>query len=316
MTMSRILARPMLTSIFVIGPAKTLQDPKPAAERADRVTRPVVAGLRKLGLQVPEDPLFWVRLNAGVQLVAAAGLATGKMPRVSAAVLATSLVPTTLAAHDFWNESDPAVRNQQLIQWAKNMSLLGGLVIAANDTNGRPGAAWLARHALHDAQREAAHAAGTAKLEAKIAALDAGVGAGVLGTAIAAAGRHAKETLQQAATSDTAQRIAERATELASTAKEQAPVVAAAAREHLATVADTAKEQAPVVAAAAREQLATLAESARDEAEPIAKDLRKQARSTAKDARKSYRKVSKEARKSYRRQRKHLSDQVADIRGR
>lgn len=305
MTMSRILARPMLTSIFVIGPAKTLQDPKPAAERADRVTRHVVSALRKLGLQVPEDPLFWVRLNAGVQLVAAAGLATGKMPRLSAAVLASSLVPTTIAGHDFWNESDPTVRNQQLIQWAKNMSLLGGLVIAANDTNGRPGAAWLARRALDDARREAAHAAGTAKLEARIAAMDAGIGAGVIGTALAAAGKHAKESLQQAATSDTAHRLADRATELAGAAREQAPVVAAAARDQIATLADAAREQAPVVTAAARDQLATLADTAREEAKPLAKDLRKQARATAKDAR-----------KTYRRQRKQVSSQLADLRGR
>ena len=198
MTLSRLLARPMLTSIFVIGPVKTLQDPKPAAERADRVTRHVVATLRKLGLQAPEDPLFWVRLNAGVQLVAAAGLASGRMPRLSAAVLATSLVPTTVAAHDFWNESDPAARNQQLIQWAKNTSVLGGLVIAANDTNGRPSLAWMTRHALADASREAAHAATTAKLETRMAAMDAGLGAGVIGTALATAGRHAKDSLHQA----------------------------------------------------------------------------------------------------------------------
>lgn len=242
----------MLTSIFVIGPAKTLQDPKPAAERADRVTRHVVSTLRRLGLQVPEDPLFWVRLNAGVQLVAAAGLATGKMPRLSAAVLASSLVPTTIAGHDFWNESDPTVRNQQLIHWAKNLSLLGGLIIAANDTNGRPSAAWMARHAMSDARREAAHAAGTAKLEARLAALDAGLGASMIGTALAAAGRHAKDSLHQAATSDTAHRIADRAAELAETAREQAPVVAAAARDNLATLADTAREEAKPVAKKAR----------------------------------------------------------------
>ena len=297
----------MLTSIFVIGPAKTLQDPKPAAERADRVTRHVVAAMRKLGLQVPEDPLFWVRLNAGVQLVAAAGLATGKMPRLSAAVLATSLVPTTLAGHDFWNESDPTVRNQQLIHWAKNMSLLGGLVIAANDTNGRPSAAWLARHTLEDARREAAHAAGTAKLEARIAALDAGVGAGVLGTALAAAGRHVKDSLQQAATSDTAHRIADRASDLASdlatTAKEHAPAVAAAARDNLSTLAETAREHAPVVAAAARDNLSALADTAREEAKPVAKTARKVAKRQA-----------KQMSKQMKRQRKHLRENLEELR--
>lgn len=298
MTLSRILARPMLTSIFVVGPVKTLQDPKPAAERADKVTRRVVAALRKAGLQVPEDPLFWVRLNAGVQLAAAAGLATGKMPRLSAAVLAGSLVPTTLAGHDFWNEPDPSVRHQQLIHWAKNVSLLGGLIIAARDTDGRPGAAWLAKHALHDAQREASHAASTAKLEARIAALDAGLGAGAVTTALAAAGKQAgtkvKDKLHEAATSDTAHQLADRAGVLATAAREQAPVVAASARDHLASFAETARE----------------------EARPVVKDLRKQGERKAKDLRKQARATAKDARKAYRQQKKVTKTQIGELRER
>ena len=43
-----------------------------------------------------------VRVNAAIQLGAAAALATGRAPRLSAMVLAASLVPTTCAGHPFW----------------------------------------------------------------------------------------------------------------------------------------------------------------------------------------------------------------------
>jgi putative oxidoreductase len=48
--------------------------------------------------------------------------------------------------------------------------MLGGLIIAAVDTEGRPGVAWRARRAAKDARREASHLAATARREAKLAA--------------------------------------------------------------------------------------------------------------------------------------------------
>ena len=83
-------------------------------------------------------PIPWrlVRLNAAVQLGAAAALATGHLPRISSAVLAGSLVPTTLAGHSFWNETDPSTKAMQRVQFFKNVSMLGGLIIAAGDTVG------------------------------------------------------------------------------------------------------------------------------------------------------------------------------------
>ncbi len=74
-------------------------------------------------------------LNGGAMVVAGVALAAGVTPRLSAAVLAGLLVPTTLAGHAFWNESDPGPRAQQRIQFFKNLCMLGGLLeIAA-----RPG---------------------------------------------------------------------------------------------------------------------------------------------------------------------------------
>lgn len=155
MTVSRKLARPLLSSLFVVGPVMALRDTEMAAKRAERVTTRAVPLAQRAGVPVPDDPALLVRINAAVQLAAAAALATGRMPRVAAGVLAASLVPTTLAGHPFWDETDPAQRKAQLIHFAKNLSIAGGLLIAAGDTDGRPGLAWRARHAAKDAKREA-----------------------------------------------------------------------------------------------------------------------------------------------------------------
>ena len=47
--------------------------------------------------------------------------------------------------------------------------MLGGLIIAAGDTEGQPGVAWRTRRAAKDARREAKHLAATARREAALA---------------------------------------------------------------------------------------------------------------------------------------------------
>ena len=71
----------------------------------------------------------------------------GKLARIGALACAASLVPTTFAAHRFWECDDADERAVQQIQFLKNLSLLGGLLIAAADTGGRPSIPWRAGHA-------------------------------------------------------------------------------------------------------------------------------------------------------------------------
>jgi uncharacterized membrane protein YphA (DoxX/SURF4 family) len=56
-------------------------------------------------------------------------------------VLAGTLVPTTLAGHRFWEELDEDARNMQMAQFAKNLGLLGGLLLVATErtTSRSPG---------------------------------------------------------------------------------------------------------------------------------------------------------------------------------
>src|SRR4051794_40476483 len=112
MALSRVIARPMLASMFVVGGFAAVRNPDKMAPRAQAVTDRLVPLLQKVVPPLPSDPATLVRLNGGVQLVAGATLATGRAPRTSAAALALSLMPTTAAGHRYWEETDPMVRSQ------------------------------------------------------------------------------------------------------------------------------------------------------------------------------------------------------------
>lgn len=171
MTVTRLLARPMLASMFVVGGINALKNTKASAERAKPVTDKVVPAMQKAApsVPIPTDAETLVRVNAGVQIAAALAFATGRMPRVSALTLAASLVPTTAAGHRYWEESDPTARGNQKVHFFKNVSMFGGLLIAAVDTEGRPGLAWRAKRAASDVRRETKHVTKAAKREAKLA---------------------------------------------------------------------------------------------------------------------------------------------------
>ena len=159
----------MLASMFLVGGFSAVKNPDALAPRAQAVTDRLVPLLQKLVPQLPSDPATLVRLNGGVQLVAGATLASGRAPRTSAALLALTLVPTTAAGHRFWEESDPTKKTQQRLHFFKNVSMLGGLIIASGDTEGQPGVAWRTRRAVRDTRREARHFAASARREARLA---------------------------------------------------------------------------------------------------------------------------------------------------
>ena len=171
MTLIRLLARPMLASTFVWGGVQALRNAPALAEKA----KPVNDGIRGLAekvapqLPVPEDDATLVRINAGVHIAAGLALATGRMPRLSALVLAGTVLPTTVAGHRWWEEKDKAARTAQLSHFFKNLSMLGGLVFAAVDTQGRPGVAWRTQHAVGSARRSAKHLRKQARSQAKLA---------------------------------------------------------------------------------------------------------------------------------------------------
>ncbi len=177
MTATRVLARPLLASMFVVGGVNALRNAPALAQKAKPVTdeiRPRLEHVVPQASALPQDPESLVRINGAAQVLAGLALATGRMPRLSSSVLALTLVPTTAAGHRFWEESDPGARTNQQIHFFKNLSMLGGLILAAVDTEGRPGLAWRARHGARTARREAKHLRREAKLAAK--SLTPGIG--------------------------------------------------------------------------------------------------------------------------------------------
>jgi putative oxidoreductase len=161
MTVVRRLARPMIAAVFIDGGLDQLRHPSAKLAKAEPILRKVAGPLH-----LPDDPELLIRANGAAMVGAGAMLATGRFPRLSALVLAASIVPTTAAGHRFWEEEDPIQKRNQRLHFLKNLGLLGGTLLAAVDTGGKPGVPWRARRAAKDVSR-AAH---TAKREAKLSA--------------------------------------------------------------------------------------------------------------------------------------------------
>ena len=172
MTLVRLVARPMIASMFVVGGVQALKNVDKMAERARPVTDRLTATASKLAPRapIPQDEKTLVRINAGTQIVGGLALATGRSPRFASAVLAASLLPTTAAGHRFWEETDPTTRANSRLHFLKNVAVLGGLLLASVDTEGKPGVAWRTKRAVGDVRREARHLRRHAKVQARLAA--------------------------------------------------------------------------------------------------------------------------------------------------
>lgn len=117
--------------MFLYGGANALKN---ASAMAPKV-QPLADQLQKIApdLPFPVTGASLVRLNGAVHVAAGAALATGHFPRLAALVLAGSLVPTTVTGHQFWKETDPGARKNQQVHFTKNLSLIGGLLMATLD---------------------------------------------------------------------------------------------------------------------------------------------------------------------------------------
>jgi uncharacterized membrane protein YphA (DoxX/SURF4 family) len=153
----------MLAGIFIVQGYDTFRHPEKVAPRAEPVVRPLA---ERFPSAVPAKTEDAVRLNGAVQMAAGACLAAGWFPRLAALTLAGTLVPTTAAGHRFW-EAEDADRAQQRIHFLKNLSMFGGLLIAAGDTSGQPSLAWRARHGARAASRETRRTAQAAARETR-----------------------------------------------------------------------------------------------------------------------------------------------------
>ena len=250
----RRIARPMLSAVFISRGVDALRSPKPAADAA----RPTLEGLSKLpdpvGTKVPSNAETVARVTAAVQIGGGLLLASGRLPRLASAALALSVVPGSLGGHMFWSESNPQRRADERRAFLTDVSLIGGLMIAAVDTEGKPSLGWRGRRAAHKVS------------EAVSAALPAGAATGgaLADSALAEKVGHGLQV------------GAERGRELAHVARERGADLAEVALERGAEWAEVARERAPELAETARELGAEYADVARERAGEFADTARTQ----------------------------------------
>ena len=251
----RRIARPLLSVAFIGQGVDALRNPKTSANAA----RPAMEGMRKLpdpvGSNVPTDAETFARLNAAVQVGGGLLLATGKLPRLASAALAFTVIPGSLGGHMFWTQPDSERKAEERRAFMTDLSLLGGLIIAAVDTEGKPSLGWRGRRAARKVS------------EAVTAALPVGAASGgaLADSALAEKLGHGLQV------------GAERGREFAHVARERAPEIAEAARERAGELAEVARERAPEIAEAARERAAELADIARERGPEIAEVARERA---------------------------------------
>ncbi len=124
MKLTRRVPSALLAPMFIVGGLDSARKPAGKVGKASAVTDRVID---TLGIDADTEQL--VRLNGAIQVGAGTMLALGILPRIAASILASSLVPTTLAGHRFWAEADPQATAAQRIQFLKNLAMLGGLLL-------------------------------------------------------------------------------------------------------------------------------------------------------------------------------------------
>ncbi len=117
--MVRTGIRSLLSGIFIIGGWGAFSNPggRPKLVAAAGIPRPEQA----------------VVLNGALMIVAGLLLGLGIAPRLAAALLIGSLVPTTLVGHPFWKEAPGPEYEKQLLQLLKNLGLIGGLLLVLTE---------------------------------------------------------------------------------------------------------------------------------------------------------------------------------------
>lgn len=310
----------MLSAVFISRGVESLRSPKPAAD----ATRQTLDGLSKLpdpvGTNVPSDAETVAKVNAAVQIGGGLLLATGKFPRIASIALAASVVPGSLGGNAFWNQSDPQRKSEERKAFITDISLLGGLIIAAVDTEGKPSLGWRGRRAAHkvseavSAALPVGAAAGSSLSDSEFAdKLGHGLQVGAeRGRELAHLARERGEEWAEVAQkrgeewAEVAQKrggewaeIAQkRGGEFADVARERGEGWAELARHRGTELAGTALDRAPDLADTARGRGHELAGQARGRAAKLTKVAEKQAKAAEKHA--------KVARKEARKQRRKL----------
>src|SRR5215213_7403576 len=140
MSLARRAARAALAASFISGGIDQIRNPQPKAGPASPIAKPIADRVP----QLPNDPESLVKLDGAIKVVGGLGLVFGPFAR-----------------HRFWETTDPDQKVSDRVEFFKNVSLVGGLLVTALDTGGRPSIPWVAGKAVHGAAETVGDAAST-----------------------------------------------------------------------------------------------------------------------------------------------------------
>jgi uncharacterized membrane protein YphA (DoxX/SURF4 family)/gas vesicle protein len=324
----RRIARPMLATTFIARGVEALRSPKSAADAA----RPTLEGLSKLpdpvGPNVPTNAETVARVTAGVQIGAGLLLASGRLPRISSAALALSVVPGSLGGHAFWKESDPERKAAERRALLSDVGLIGGLIITSVDTEGKPSLGWRGRRAAQKLSESVSSAlpsssSGGALIDSELVdrighGLQTGLHVGAeRGRELAHVARERGADLAELAREhgpelaelardrgvelvDVAQK---RGAKLVDVARDRGPELADVAQKRGAKLVDVARDRGPELASLARERGSELAELAQDRGSELAAVARKEVKRTRKEVKRARKEVERARKEVERRSR-------------
>lgn len=128
MSFSKFVGRSLLSSMFVVGGVNQFRNADKLAGAVDAAEELLPSSV--VGPLNSVNSTLLVKIDGAAMTAAGIGVALGIAPRFSAAVLATQMVPVTLAGHRFW-EKEGDERRSHWIHFLKNTSLAGGLLLVA-----------------------------------------------------------------------------------------------------------------------------------------------------------------------------------------
>jgi len=121
--LTRAAARALLAAIFVYSGYGMFNN-------SERYAKLASAALPML----PEEPML-AKAQGATMLVAGTTLGLGILPKLSARILALTMLANTYIGHPFWKAEKPEDRRPQLVHFLKNVGLVGGLLYVSA---GRP----------------------------------------------------------------------------------------------------------------------------------------------------------------------------------
>ncbi|MGV0111252.1 MULTISPECIES: DoxX family protein [unclassified Arthrobacter] len=154
MTLVRVIARPMIASSFVFSGVDRLRTAGATAPQL----KPVLAGVTKVvpsAAAITGNEKLVGQVLGATQVGAALLLGIGRFSRVAALLLTVTATVNALVDYRSADSATKEGKKARRTQLLKNLSLIGAVLLAAVDTNGRPGLAWRAEHLAMDAKKNA-----------------------------------------------------------------------------------------------------------------------------------------------------------------